>query len=75
MVHTRRRVTRNWVSKYVLSLVIAVGYVGTSSAQQFDAPYDGLQKRNKDRWAAEDKHIRDKLAPLEKKIGKKPNIN
>ena len=43
-------------------------------AAQFDAPYYDLQEKNKDKWAAEDKQINAKLAALEKKFGKKPNI-
>ncbi|MBW2613967.1 MAG: sulfatase-like hydrolase/transferase, partial [Deltaproteobacteria bacterium] len=43
-------------------------------AGQFDAPYNDLQEKNKDNWAAEDKQINAKLAVLEKKFGKKPNI-
>ena len=58
----------------VLSLFIIVGFVGPSFAAQFDAPYYDLQKRHKDQWAAEDKKINKKLAALEKKFGKKPNI-
>jgi hypothetical protein len=43
-------------------------------AAQFDAPYYDLQEKNKDKWAVEDKQINAKLAALEKKFGKKPNI-
>ena len=43
-------------------------------AAQFDAPYYALEKRNKDAWAQQDKQIDEKLAALEKKFGKKPNI-
>ena len=43
-------------------------------AAQFDAPFIALEKRNKDKWAAEDKQINEKLAALEKRFGKKPNI-
>jgi arylsulfatase len=51
-----------------------VGFVEVSFAAQFDAPYNALQERNKDKWAAEDKQINTKLAALEKRFGKKPNI-
>ena len=64
-----------WIVKYVLSLAIAVGFVSTSFAQQFDAPLLWhLEKKNKDKWSTEDKQIDEKLAALEKKFGKKPNI-
>ena len=51
-----------------------MGLVSSSFAAQFDAPYYDLQEKNKDKWAAEDKQINTKLAALEKKFGKKPNI-
>ena len=41
---------------------------------QFDAPFLEFKKKNKGKWAAEDKKINRKLAALEKKFGKKPNI-
>lgn len=44
------------------------------SAQQNDAPYYWLHERNAEAWAAEDKAIDRKLAELEAKFGKKPNI-
>ena len=43
-------------------------------AAQFDAPFNELAKKNKAKWADEDKQINQKLAALEKKFGKKPNI-
>jgi len=59
-------------------LVFIVGSVlmfpMSSFSGQFDAPYYDLHKKNKDKWAAEDKQINAKLAALEKKFGKKPNI-
>ena len=45
-----------------------------ANAQQFDAPFLVHQEKNKDKWAAEDKEIDAKLAALEQKFGKKPNI-
>ena len=62
------------IGKCVLSLVIAVGFAGTSFAAQFDAPYYELEKKHGAEWAREDKAIDAKLAELEKKFGKKPNI-
>jgi arylsulfatase len=43
-------------------------------AAQFDAPYYDFAKKNEDRWAAEDNEINKKLAALQKKFGKRPNI-
>ena len=72
----RQKLIAIWLGMGIslLSLVIAVGLTGTSFAQQFDAPFMALEKRNKDKWAVEDKQINEKLAALEKRFGKKPNI-
>ena len=43
-------------------------------AAQFDAPYYTLEKRHKAEWEQQDKQIDEKLAALQKKFGKKPNI-
>jgi len=43
-------------------------------AIQPDAPFLELQEKNKAKWAAQDKKIDAKLAQLEKRFGKKPNI-
>ena len=56
-----------------LSLLTAV-WAGSVSAQQYDAPYYELEKKHGKAWAQEDKAIDAKLAELEKKFGKKPNI-
>lgn len=63
------------IQKKILLLASSLGVVSTSFAQpQFDAPYYDLQKKNKDKWASEDKQIEAKLAELKEKYGKKPNI-
>jgi arylsulfatase len=54
--------------------VMAVGFAGTSFAQQFDAPYYEFKKKNGAAWAQEDKALDAKLSELQKKYGKKPNI-
>ena len=74
MKRTRPNSRQPWIGICFLSLIIVVGLVGTSFAQQFDAPYYDLQEKNKDKWAAEDEQINAKLAALAKKFGKKPNI-
>ena len=59
----------------IVSLISCLfGLTLNVAAVQFDAPYYDLQEKNKDKWAAEDKQINSKLAALEKKFGKKPNI-
>ena len=67
---------RSWPGVFALSLVITAGFVKTSFAAQpqFDAPYYELEKKHGAEWVKEDKAIDAKLAELEKKFGKKPNI-
>ncbi len=45
-----------------------------AAAFQPDAPFLASQEKNKDKWAVEDKQIKEKLAALERKFGKRPNI-
>lgn len=45
-----------------------------AQAVVFDAPYEKLAEQNKDRWDLEDLQVKAKLATLEKRFGKKPNI-
>ena len=63
-----------WIRRCILSLGIAVGLPGNSFAQQFDAPFLALQEKHAEKWAKDDNVINDKLAALEKRFGKKPNI-
>jgi arylsulfatase len=63
-----------WIGKCILLLVIALGFAGTLSAQQYDAEYYVQEKRFGEQWKAEDNQVQEKLAALEKKFGKKPNI-
>jgi hypothetical protein len=63
-----------WLGKCALSLILAVGLVSTAFAAQFDPPYYELEKKHGAELAKEDKAIDAKLAELEKKFGKKPNI-
>ena len=72
MKRRKPKFRQSWINKVVLSLVISMGLVSTSFAAQFDAPYYDLQKKNKDRWAVEDKQINAKLAALEKKLARNP---
>jgi arylsulfatase len=74
MNRRKPKVRQHWLGKCALSLVIVVGFVGTSFAAQFDAPYYEFLKKHGAEWAKEDEAIDAKLAALEKKFGKKPNI-
>ena len=70
--------TRAAIHKYAVIIGIsgfALAYsLGTANAQQFDAPYYEFEKKHGPEWAKEDKAIDAKLAELEEKFGKKPNI-
>ena len=74
MKGTRAKFRQALIGKCILSLFIALGFAGTSFAAQLDAPYYELEKKHGAAWAKEDKAIDAKLAELEKKFGKKPNI-
>ena len=54
--------------------LLLMGLPFGSYAYQPDAPYLVSQKKNQTNWAAEDKQIDQKLAALEQRFGKKPNI-
>ena len=60
--------------KLLRLVVISMLFFGNSFAQQFDASYLSLKEKNESKWISEDKQIDEKLAALEKKFGKKPNI-
>ena len=62
-------------SFFVASVLITLALSPISAqAYQPDGPYLDHQKRNAAEWAKEDKGIDSRLAALEKKFGKKPNI-
>ena len=54
---------------------LALAYqAATATAFQPDAPFLAHQEKNKAKWVQEDEIIDEKLAALEQKFGKKPNI-
>ncbi len=55
-------------------LIVAAFIPALAQAIQYDAPYYDLESRNRDAWQQEDRAVQEKLAALEKKYGKKPNI-
>ncbi len=65
----RRYAVMIGISAFALAYPLA-----TANAFQADAPFLAYQEKNKDKWAQEDKIINEKLAALEQKFGKKPNI-
>ena len=62
------------IPRAVFTLGLMFGFTGNSLAQQFDAPFLASQARYADQWAKEDQDIDQKLAALQKRFGKKPNI-
>ena len=68
---------RNGPAISLLALTMAAGALfltQSGHAQQFDTPYYELEKKHAAEWAKQDEAIDAKLAALEKKFGKKPNI-
>jgi len=57
-----------------MGFLLMVALPSMASAVQQDAEYYVQEKRFGEQWAVEDKQVREKLAALEKKFGKKPNI-
>ena len=57
-----------------LSMALMAVLPSTTYAIQPDGPYVALAKKNKKKWAAEDRQIDQKLAALRRKFGKQPNI-
>ncbi len=57
-----------------MGLLLIVGLPSVASAVQQDAEYYVQEKRFGAQWAVENKQVREKLATLESKFGKKPNI-
>ena len=52
----------SWLTRCVLSLVVAVGLASTSFSAQFDGPFVKAQQKNKANWSKEDKELDKKLA-------------
>ena len=59
---------------FFAAMVLAAGISGPAMAQQFDAEYLVREKQFGEKWSAEDAQAQEKLAALEEKFGKKPNI-
>ncbi len=65
----------NRKTRTALAVIAALSLsAGSASAIQQDAEYYVLEKQFAEAWAADDETVRRKLAALEKKHGKKPNI-
>ena len=57
-----------------ISAIALACSLATAYAFQPDAPFLVAQQRNNDIWSAADETVNQKLAALEQKFGKKPNI-
>ena len=58
-----------------IGAIVVAGSAATSNAQQIvDAPFTKILEKHGAQWAQEDKEIDAKLAALEKRFRKKPNI-
>ena len=60
--------------KMLFVLIVITVLPSISSAIQPDAEYLVREKQFGKEWSAEDKQVQQKLAALEKKFSKKPNI-
>ena len=66
----------NNFTQSLVAILLLVGFTISASAKDIvhDAEYYVLEAQNGDKWAAEDKTIKQKLAALEKKHGTPPNL-
>ncbi len=62
-----------WYATAILTPLVVLS-ASVAPAIQPDAPFMDLAKKNRDRWIQEDRQINGKLAALESRFGKKPNI-
>jgi arylsulfatase len=62
------------VIKWMTRAAVLAGLAFPAQAVQPDAPFVEAQKKNKQKWAAEDQQIDGKLAALRQRFGKSPNI-
>lgn len=60
----------------LVAVLLLVGFIATANARDIvhDAEYYVLEAQNGEKWAAEDKTIKQKLVALEKKYGQPPNL-
>ena len=62
------------LASVMLSGITCIPQQARAEGPQFDAPYYDLREKNTDKWATEDKQIDAKLAALQERFGKRPNI-
>ena len=66
--------TNSWPRLFAVALAVPMALTSAAWAFQPDAPFLVAQQRNMEQWSAADKTVNQKLAALEQKFGKKPNI-
>jgi arylsulfatase len=70
-----RAAIHNYAVMIGIGAVVLTYSLGTANAQQVvDAPFAKFQEKHGAEWAKDDKVVDEKLAELEAKFGKKPNI-
>ncbi len=62
------------LASVMLSGITCTPQQARAEGPQFDAEYLARKNQFGEQWAAQDKQVRQKLATLEEKHGKKPNI-
>ena len=72
--HKKLITTIQSAAVYIVSVTFLLAVSLSTQAAQYDAEYYELEKQFGGQWLADDKKVRAKLAELEKKFGKKPNI-
>lgn len=65
---------RQSLSAISVMLAASLPLASLQAAPTFDGHFQVEQKKNAKAWAAEDKTINQRLAKLEKRFGKRPNI-
>jgi len=69
----RRRISK-WAATLGVALLAALASTHAADAFEADGPHLQFKEKNAAAWAEQDKEIDAKLAALEQRTGKKPNI-
>ncbi len=72
--HVARSFSTVALASVMLLGITCIPQQARAEGPQFDAEYLARKNQFEDQWAAQDKQVREKLAALEEKYGKKPNI-
>ncbi len=69
----RRRISK-WAATLSVALLTTLAFVHNADAFEADGPHLQFKEKNAVAWAEQDMEIDAKLAALEQRTGKKPNI-